>query len=269
MKTILFTGLVALGVAFILGLLLGLFKKIFAVEVDEKVQQVRDILPGANCGGCGFPGCDGFAAAVCKGEAPAGGCSAGGADVAAKIGKVLGQQVSVERKVALLACKGTKECAKARPNYIGVKSCKAVALAANNTKLCSFGCIGLGDCVKVCKFGALSLGEDGLPKVDYSKCTGCGACVNACPKHLFNLTNANLKGAVALCSNHSDNKPQIKKDCSAGCFKCGLCAKKCPKEAIDISGGIPKIDYEKCISCKLCVKACPDQVIVMLQDIIK
>jgi len=257
------------GVGILIGGFLGLSAKKLHVEVDEKEVAVREALPGNNCGGCGYAGCDGLAAAIAKGEAPANGCSAGGAEVAGKIGKVLGQEVSVEKKVALLACKGTKECAKARPNYIGVKSCKAVALSANNTKLCSFGCIGLGDCVKVCKFGALSIGEDGLPKVDYRKCTGCGACVTACPKKLLSLTNTNLKGAIALCSNHSDNKPQIRKDCSAGCFKCGICAKKCPKGAIDISSGIPKIDYEKCISCRICVKACPDQVLVMLQDMFK
>ncbi len=269
MNVIIFTAIVALVVAFILGLLLGLFKKIFAVDVDEKVQQVRDVLPGANCGGCGYPGCDGFAAAVCQGQAPANGCSAGGGQVAKEIGQILGQEVSVETKVAFLACQGSNECAKKRPTYIGVKSCKAVALSANNTKLCSFGCIGFGDCVSACKFGALSMTSEGLPKVDYNKCTGCGACAKACPKHLFSLRSTSLKGAIALCSSHSDNKVQIKKDCSAGCFKCGLCAKKCPKEAIDLSSGIPQIDYEKCISCRICVKACPDHVLEMIQDIVK
>ena len=134
----------------------------------------------------------------------------------------------------------------------------------NGTKLCAFGCIGLGDCVKVCPFGALSMGDDGLPIVNKAKCVGCGKCASACPKHLFRLINADTKGAIARCSNHSDNKPQIKKDCSTGCIKCGICAKKCPKECIDMSTGIPQIDYSKCIKCGICVGACPDKVLVLL-----
>lgn len=263
---IIFTVVVALVVAFVLGVLLGLFKKIFAVKVDEKVQACRDALPGANCGGCGYAGCDGFAAAVAKGEAPANGCSAGGAEVAAQIGKILGQEVSVEKKVAFLACHGTKDCAKSRGKYVGINTCKAVALNSNNTKLCSFGCIGNGDCVAVCKFDALSMGEDGLPKVNYQKCVGCGACVKQCPKRLFKLVNAQTKGAVALCSSRSDNKPQIKKDCSVGCFKCGMCARKCPNQAIDVSSGLPVVDYSKCNSCGTCITACPDKVLVLMED---
>ena len=266
MNTILYTIIVALIIAFVLGVLLGLFKKIFHVDVDPKVEEVREALSGANCGGCGLAGCDAFASAVVEGKVPTNGCVAGGAACAEKIANILGQAgVEVKLKVAFLACKGTKECAKGKAEYIGIKTCKAAQLTMNGTKSCAFGCIGFGDCVKACPFGALSMGKDGLPKVDKDICVGCGKCEQACPKHLFHLIDKDTKGAIAVCSNHSDNKPQIRKDCSVGCFKCGICATKCPKKAIDVSSGIPVINYSDCISCGICVKACPDNVLIMLK----
>ena len=270
MTIVISTIITALVIGFLLGLLLGLFKKIFAVTVDPKVQQVRDALSGANCGGCGYAGCDAFAEAVVKGEAPASGCVAGGASVSQKVSEILGVAAdSSEPKVAFIACHGTKECALSKGEYIGVKTCKGVQLVMNGTKKCAFGCIGFGDCEAECPFGAISMKTDGLPQVDYSTCVGCGNCVKACPKRLFVLIKKNTKGSIALCANHSDNKPQIRKDCSAGCFKCGMCARKCPEQCIDVSSGIPVVDYAKCTSCGECIKACPDKVLVLAQDIIK
>lgn len=264
MNTIIYTIICAIVIAFILGVLLGLFKKIFHVDTDPKVEKVREALSGANCGGCGLAGCDAFAGAVVKGDAPANGCVAGGADVAGKISDILGKAgVEVKPKVAFLACRGSKECAADKGIYYGVETCKGAQLVTNGTKKCAFGCIGLGDCVKVCLFGALSMGPDGLPVVDKSKCVACGKCASACPKRLFKTIDADTKGPVALCSSHSDNKPQIRKDCSAGCFKCGMCARKCEAGAVDVSSGIPVIDYTKCTQCGECIKACPDKVLVM------
>ncbi len=265
MNTILYTIIVAAIIAILLGILLGLFKKIFHVDTDPKVQLVRDALSGANCGGCGLAGCDAFASAVVKGDAPANGCVAGGSDCAKKVAEILGQAgVEVKPKVAFLACAGTKDCAADKAEYIGIKTCKAAQLTLNGTKKCAFGCIGLGDCVKVCPFGALSMGEDGLPKVNKAKCVACGKCASACPKHLFRMIDADTKGAIGVCSNKSDNKVQIKKDCSRGCFKCGMCARKCPEQAIDCSSGLPVIDYTKCTSCGTCVSACVDKVLCIL-----
>ncbi len=264
MKLVITTIIVALVVAFILGLLLGLFKKIFAVEVDPKVSEIRNALSGANCGGCGYAGCDAFAAAVVAGEAQPSGCVAGGSGVAKKIAEILGVDAgSGAKKVAFLACHGTKECALEKASYNGVKTCRAVQLSVNGIKKCAFGCIGYGDCSEACPFGAITMGSDGLPEVNLKTCVGCGKCVKACPKHLFRLIDADTKGAIAYCSNHSDNKPQIKKDCSVGCFKCGLCARKCPVGCIDLSSGIPMMDYSKCTACGECVKACPDKVLAL------
>lgn len=269
MNTILYTVLVAVGIAFVLGVLLGLFKKIFFVNVDPKIQSVRDVLSGGNCGGCGMAGCDAFAKAVVSGEASPDGCVAGGGSCAEKIAKILGKAgVEVKPRVAILVCQGTKECAKDKGVYTGIKTCKAAELVTHGTKKCSFGCIGFGDCVEACPFGALSMAENGIPKIDYNKCVGCGKCNKACPKKLFSIYDKDLKGSIALCSNHSDNKAQIRKDCSAGCFKCGLCAKKCPEQCIDISSGIPKIDYAKCTSCGECVKACVDKVLVLAENVV-
>lgn len=267
MKIIIVTIIVAFVLGLILGVLLGLFKKIFAVKVDPKIEEIMASLSGGNCGGCGFAGCAAFAEAVAKGEAPVTGCVAGGPATAKKISEILGVAGGVaKKKVAFLACHGTAECAKSNGIYEGVKTCAAAQLTANGTKLCSFGCIGLGDCVQACPFGALSMTSEGLPSVNRKKCTGCGKCVKTCPKKLFALFDEQTKGSVARCSNHSDNKPQIRKDCSAGCFKCGMCARKCPEGCIDVSSGIPAVDYSKCTSCGECIKACPDKVLTLFQE---
>lgn len=268
MNLIIYTILLALVIGFVLGLLLGLFKKIFAVQVDPKVQEVRDALSGANCGGCGYAGCDAFAEAVVSGEASVTGCVAGGAAVADKVADIMGVSAeSAAPKIAFLACAGTKDCAKQKGEYEGVKTCAAAQLTMNGTKKCDFGCIGFGDCVEACPFGAISMSKDGIPVVDAKKCVGCGKCAKTCPKHLFVLINENTAGAIARCSNHSDNKPQIKKDCSVGCFKCGMCARKCPVGCIDLSSGIPQIDYNQCVSCGECVAACPDKVLTLIGKI--
>lgn len=270
MDTLLYTVLVAVGIAFLLGVLLGLFKKVFHVNTDPKVQAVRDVLSGGNCGGCGLAGCDSFAKAVVAGEVETNGCVAGGGSCATQISKILGVDGGeVKPKAAFIFCQGSKDCAQDKGIYNGVKSCKAASVIINGTKKCSFGCAGFGDCVEACTFGALRIVPYGLPVVNYEKCVGCGKCVVACPKKLIKVMEKETKGAVALCSSFSDNKPQIKKDCSKGCFKCGICAKKCPSQCINVSSGIPVIDYTKCTSCGECVNACPDKVLTLIQDIVK
>ena len=182
MTVILTTIIVALATAFVLGVLLGLFKKVFAVEVDPTVEAVREALSGANCGGCGYAGCDAFAAAVAAGEAPAGGCVAGGADVAQKIAAILGVESSGGKKqLAFIACHGTTDCAPDKGAYNGVRTCRAACQAVNGTKKCAFGCAGFGDCVAACPFGALTMGADGLPAVDRATCVGCKVCMSVCP----------------------------------------------------------------------------------------
>ncbi|MBO5137099.1 MAG: RnfABCDGE type electron transport complex subunit B [Spirochaetaceae bacterium] len=265
MNTILITLGVSFVIAFVLGVLLGFFKKVFYVPVDPLVEQIREVLPGANCGGCGFPGCDGFAAALATGKAPADGCAA-----AAKIvAKILGTDTVSTSQVALLACQGSKEHAQPRGIYNGIKTCRGAKLSVNGTKLCQYGCIGFGDCVAVCRFDALSMGEDGLPHVNYEKCIGCGMCVKECPQGLFAKIPSDRKGAVALCSNRSTNKAPIIKQCKTGCIKCGKCERNCPEKAIQLIEGLPIIDYTKCNSCGECVTGCPTKVLQLLENITK
>lgn len=266
MNLIIITVIVSFVLAFILGVLLGFFKKIFAVPVDEKVEAIRACLPGANCGGCGYPGCDGFAAACAKGEAPANGCVAGGETTAKAVGEVLGVKVSADKKVTMLACQGTKACAAPRGFYNGVKTCAGANIAINGTKMCAYGCIGFGDCVNACSFGALSMGEDGIPKVDYKKCTGCGACLKACPKKLFKLVDPKARQPMTMCSNRSAVNPSLIKNCKSACIKCGNCVRTCPQEAITIINGIPEVDYSKCTGCRACVLKCPTKALQIIDE---
>ncbi|GMO46410.1 MAG: RnfABCDGE type electron transport complex subunit B [Treponemataceae bacterium] len=267
--SIVYTIIVAFVLALILGLLLGVFKKLFFVPVDEKVERVREALPGSNCGGCGYAGCDAYAAAVAEG-APTNACVAGGPSVAAAVAAAAGSAAqAIEQKVVVLACQGVKERAADKAEYNGVPSCAAAKIAVGGTKLCPYGCIGFGDCASVCNFGALSMGDDGLPKVDYAKCIGCGSCVKACPNALFALVPASQTGSVALCSNRTTNKPSVLKSCKAGCIKCGKCETTCPNGAIKVTNGVPVTDYAKCVSCGKCVAACPTKVLKLTKDVLQ
>lgn len=266
MKIILLTFAVSLGVSLLLGLLLGIFKRIFHVEVDETVAAVRAVLPGANCGACGFPGCDGFAGAVASGDAPVNGCPVGAAPVASAIGKIMGVNASAAAKVVVLTCQGTHNVCRDKCDYIGIKSCKAAKISINGTKECDWGCIGLGDCENSCPFDAIHMTESGLPEVDYDKCTGCGVCVAQCPQHVLMTVPKKLRGAIALCQCRNPRKGQIMKNCKRGCIKCMKCERNCPTGAIKVINGIPEVDYSLCDSCNKCVEGCPTKVLVLVQN---
>ena len=266
MNTILISGLVALGVAFLLGILLGVFKQVFHVETDPKVEEVRAVLPGANCGACGYPGCDGFAAAVAKGEAPTNGCTVGAAEVASKVSKIMGvEATSSEKKIVHLLCQGCYEVSKPKANYVGVKTCAAAKTSINGTKECDWGCIGFGDCAVACPFDAISVLDNGLVAIDEEKCTGCGICVAQCPQHILYLLPKNTKGALALCNCRNPRKQVIMKNCKRGCIKCGKCERVCAVQALKLVDGIPKIDYTTCTSCGACVEGCPTKVLTLIE----
>jgi len=264
MTIVLTTALLSLIIAFILGLALGFFKEFFAVEEDPVKIQIRAALPGANCGACGFPGCDAYASSVAKGEAGINSCSVGGQAVAEKIAGLVGGSADVRPMVAMLVCRGTHEAALLKGEYIGVKSCRAAKISTGSIKRCTWGCQGFGDCTMVCKFGAITLGEDGLPRIDSERCTGCRACANECPQHIIWVIPRDLKGSRPQCSNLNVNKAMVARNCKSGCIKCELCVKNCPEQCIRMANGIPVVDNAKCTGCGACVSKCPKKVMTLL-----
>jgi len=264
MSIVLITALFALILAFFLGLALGFFKEFFAVEQDPLIGQIREVLPGANCGACGFPGCDGYAAALAGGDAGINKCSVGGQPVADKLAVLVGGDANVKPVAAVLACQGSHDKALLKGEYIGVKSCRAAKISAGSIKRCSWGCQGFGDCIKVCKFGAISMGENNLPHVDISICTGCKACMAECPQHIIHAIPKDFIGPRPLCSNLNVNRAMVAKNCKAGCIKCELCVKNCPEKCIQMVNGIPVTDYTKCTNCGTCIIKCPIKVMKQL-----
>lgn len=252
----------AVAVLFVMGvvfaILLGVAAKVFAVEVDERIPLVRECLPGANCGGCGYPGCDGLAAAIVAGTAPVNGCPVGGAAAAAKIAEVMGvEAASGERKVAHVYCNGGCNAVD-KTVYEGLQDCNAAMRVAGGPKACAFGCMGLGSCVKACAFDAIHI-VDGVAKVDTEKCVACGKCVATCPKKLINLVPETKKVHVN-CKNQ-DKGPAAMKVCSNACIGCGMCQRTCKFDAIHVVNGVAVIDYDKCKNCKMCTKVCPKNCI--------
>lgn len=251
------------GLGLTFGVLLGYASKKFAVEVDERVPKVRECLPGANCGGCGFAGCDAYAQAVVSGDAPANACAVGGAAVAEKIGSVLGISVEEsEPKVAFVKCKGDCQSAKDKYEYYGVMDCRQATVApGGGAKACDFGCVGLGSCVGVCQFDSIHI-KDGIAVVNEDTCTGCNACVQICPKSVIELVPAS-KGVRIACNSKEKGKT-VRDNCSKGCIGCTICARNCPEKAITMVNDLPVIDFDKCTQCKVCVAKCPSKAIVNL-----
>ena len=264
MSIIITTLIVSAALAFLIGVGLGFFQEKFKVERDPRIDKIREALPGANCGACGFPGCDSYAEAVAQGEAP-GKCTVGGSKTAAAIADTLGVSVSAEDMAAVLMCQGTSDKAPAKGHYVGIPSCAAAKISAGGTKLCAWGCLGYGDCAAACTFGAISVGADGLPRIDEKKCTGCGNCVAACPQRIIALLPRKRQRVLPLCSNRNVVKAMVRKTCTIGCFKCELCVKNCPSQAIRIENQLPVVDYAKCSLCNSCVTKCPSKAFSLIR----
>lgn len=248
---------------FVAGFGLLLASKKFSVEKDPLIEEINELLPGANCGGCGFPGCSGLAEAIAKKEAPPTACPVGGDETAQKIASLLGIEVSVGvRKVAKIKCRGGHQECPTKYDYYGPKDCHAIVMLAGGNKGCIYGCVGGGSCVKACGFDALKMGENGIPVVDEDKCTACGMCVKACPRGLIELLDVDKKFLVACSSK--DKGAETKKVCSVGCIACRLCVKNCPENTITIENNVAYIHPEKCANCGKCEEVCPTKAIVKL-----
>lgn len=253
------------GLGLVFGILLGYANSKFKVEVDDRIPKVRECLPGANCGGCGFAGCDAYAEAMVNGTAPTNKCNPGGADAALKISEILGVKTEIsEPMVAFVRCKGTPDVAREKYNYVGILDCNSAMVApGGGSKSCKYGCLGYGSCVKACEFDAISV-VNGVALVDEEKCVSCGACIATCPKSIIHLVPKKSKVRIN-CNNKNKGKAVID-TCDVGCIGCGICEKSCPKGAIEMVNNIPIFDYDKCVSCGICSNKCPKNSILNLKN---
>lgn len=244
----------------IIGLFLGVAGEKFKVEVDEKEIAVREALPGNNCGGCGFPGCDGLAKAIAAGEAAVDACPVGGDSVSAAIGAIMGvESGSGKKMVAFVKCAGTCDKTNEDYKYYGVEDCSMMAFVPNGgQKSCNYGCLGYGSCVKACPFDAIHI-VDGIAKVDKELCKACKKCIAACPKNLIELVPYEQTQAVQCASK--DKGVVVKKGCQVGCIGCTLCTKVCESGAITVVDNLAHIDPEKCTNCGKCMEKCPVKII--------
>ena len=256
-------------IGLIAALVLFVCSKKFAVKEDPRIGQVAELLPGANCGGCGYPGCGGFADALVK--AADGGslegmlCPVGGADVMGKVADLLGMAVAnSEPKVAVVRCNGSCEHRPKIAEYSGLRTCTAMHACGTGETACGYGCLGCGDCVEACSFGGITINpETGLPEVNEDLCTSCGACVKACPRNIIELRKKGPKNRRVYVGCVNKDKGAVSmKACKVSCIGCGKCAKECAFDAIKVEGNVAYIDADKCRLCRKCEKACPTHAIV-------
>ncbi|MGL4361959.1 MAG: RnfABCDGE type electron transport complex subunit B [Cellulosilyticaceae bacterium] len=248
------------GMGVLFGIGLGIASKVFSVPVDERVDEIKNNLPGANCGGCGFAGCEAFAKAVASGDASVSGCPVSNDDQIAAIAEIMGVTPIIgEKEVAIIRCQGNCDVAKTKYNYEGIQSCYDAMLIHGGPKICKYGCIGLGTCAKVCSFDAIKM-VNGMPSIDTQKCVACNACVSKCPKALLYIGKATTKYQV-ICQSHDKGK-DVKSGCSVGCIGCSICVKQCEVNAIKVENQLATIDDLKCVGCGKCAEKCPTKAIM-------
>ncbi|KXA32502.1 Fe-S cluster domain-containing protein [Prevotella corporis] len=276
MNFILIAVIVLGAIALVSAVVLYITSKRFAVYEDPRLETITEALPGANCGGCGFPGCGGMADALVKG-ADAGSieglfCPVGGQKVMENVADLLGMTVEkTDPMVAVVRCNGTCENRPRIAEYNGLRTCAAIHATGAGETACGFGCLGCGDCVSACQFEAIHMNpETGLPEVDDEKCTACGACVKACPRSIIELRKKGPKNRriYVQCVN-KDKGPAAMKACKVSCIACGKCFKACKFDAITIENNLSYIDYNKCKMCRKCVNECPTHAITALNFPVK
>ncbi len=264
------------GIALAASVILYVCSKKFAVHADTRIGQVQELLPGANCGGCGFPGCSGMAVALVEGcdHGSIDGlmCPVGGKDTMRQIADFLGVSSSnADPKVAVVRCNGSCEHRPKLIEYDGLQTCAAVHASGRGESGCGYGCLGCGDCVEACSFDAIAINvETGIAEVDEDRCTSCGACVSACPRNIIELRKKGPKGRrVYVQCVSKDKGPVAKKNCSVACIGCSKCQRICKFDAITIKDNLSYIDYYKCRLCIKCVDECPTGAISMVNFPVK
>ena len=248
-------------IGIVIGIGLSVASAFFAVPKNELEEKVRECLPGANCGACGYSGCDGYAAAIAKGdEDNISLCAPGGNKTAGEIAEVTGKTAQeVVPMAAVVMCNGTCDNSPKKLEYQGINSCKAASMMFGGQKSCIYGCLGYGDCVDVCESNAISI-CDGVARVDVSACVGCTLCAKTCPKGLIDVLPLDKAQAVVMCKNRDKGAFAIK-NCSVSCIGCGKCQKSCEEGAVIVEGFCAHVDPHKCIGCGKCVDSCPRKCI--------
>jgi len=248
------------GVGIVLAIILAVADKKLAVEEDPRVTKALELLPGANCGACGFAGCNAYANALIEGKVSISACKPGGNEISKKLAELLGIEETEEMspQVARVFCSGGLKEAVRNRFYTGVKTCTAANLVGGE-KACVYSCIGYGDCVDACPFDAIGMGKNGLPVIDLERCTGCGECEKACPRHIIRLTGYEETVHV-YCSSH-DKGAVVRKVCSAGCVACKLCERDDDTGAVTVKDELSVIDHSVDNAPVLAAKRCPTKVI--------
>ncbi|MDD3242903.1 MAG: 4Fe-4S binding protein [Eubacteriales bacterium] len=247
------------GLGLVFGVLLAVASRFFSIQGDPRIDQVRECLPGANCGSCGFPGCDGLAKAIVESGAPINSCTVANADALKKIASLMGTDAGeFKQLVAVVACRSNEQNMHVKYNYQGIEDCAAAAAVCEGYKACPFSCLGFGNCAKVCPTGAISV-RDNVAFVDEDKCIACGKCASVCPRGIIAMLPKDAP-VVIQCRSHSRGK-EVRESCEAGCISCGLCEKACKFDAIKVVNNLPVIDYDKCHGCMQCAQKCPRKCI--------
>lgn len=260
--------LIVSAVALVLAVMLSFASKVFAVKEDEMFEALREELPGANCGACGFTGCDDYAHAMSDNhEIGCDKCPVGGAKVAERLATVLGVSAEAkEQRIAVVMCNGTNEASNMIMQYKGMGSCKAAKQLFGGMNSCPYGCIGLGDCERACRFHAIQV-VDGVARVNRGLCTSCGVCARTCPNHLIRISP---KKNIIFVQCHSTLKGvDAIKNCKNACLGCGKCVKACKFDAVHVENFLAYIDPDKCKNCGMCAKECPTGAIINLREIAK
>jgi len=259
MNPIVFAVVSVSGIGLAAAVLLVIASKFMSVPVDKRQEELRALLPGANCGACGFTGCDGYAQALADGSAETNLCVPGADPVSLAISEYLGTEyLDVIEKVAVVRCGGNCAARAEKMNYDGVKTCAAAKLYYGGSGACQYGCIGFGDCATVCPNGAICI-EDGVARVNISLCGGCGSCAKICPNNII-WTHDDTITTLLICSSH-DKGADVRKKCSAGCIGCQRCVRECPVSAIHMENNLAVIDYSQCTGCGLCAEVCTTKCI--------
>lgn len=264
MGDVLFATVLTGGTGLILGVILAVFSKIMAVPVDRKQEELRELLPGANCGACGHTSCDGYAAALADGTEPLTNlCKPGGKETAANVAAYLGTEVGeIKPTTAMVMCQGSRDVTQKRADYIGISTCSAVSQMEGGDETCRFGCLGYGDCVDVCQYDAIHV-INGVAVVNPAACTSCMMCINTCPKMIIELLPMEQAESMVLCHNE-DKAAVANKVCQVSCIACKRCVKICPEQCISMVNDRAVIDYPRCTNCGKCQEVCPHDCILSL-----